>query len=98
MLEVKIDLLPFGQDAGRATIDNLYIANLGLVGFDDKDNKICRYGAWKTDPRVKRGKKRRDPDVVVDHTRANGAIYLVHLILTAIYRNGVPKRKRKVTK
>lgn len=49
MLEIKIDLVPFGREEGRKTIGSVFIANVGTLQ-DAGTDKLCRYHAWLSVP------------------------------------------------
>lgn len=82
MLEVKIDLLPFGKEDGRRTIENLYIWNIGCIG-ENEQGKLCEYMAAKMDPRTE-GKMAQGVPVKVQHYREDGAWVLVDKVLSEL--------------
>jgi hypothetical protein len=85
MLRVKIELVPFGDEAGARVIHSLYIGNVG--GSAD----TASYHAWlDVDPREVR--PRPEPHGVVnDYERAKGAVRLTALCIQAI-QGGRPRK------
>lgn len=79
MLEIKIDLIPFGDDDDAYTIERFYIVNEAHLG-----GSMRRYGVYFDDPRDVSGKERIRvaPRVaIVDHDRSKSAMLLVKLAL-----------------
>jgi len=73
MLEVKIDLVPFGREEGRQTIAALFIWNVGRIEDD-----LCEYLASEVDPRNLKYAKNKP--VMVRHHRSDGAWALVEAV------------------
>lgn len=81
MLHIKIDLVPFGEEAQRKQIQELFIANMGRISPIHYE-----YYVWTEDPRDKQ--PRPEPLVSVDHHRDDGAWILVKKALEALEHNG----------
>jgi hypothetical protein len=85
MLEVRIDLVPFGQESSRQTIDSIFIANIGpTVGPRGKELS----GTWRMyqvtllDPRFPANKDQIK--YKFKHMREDGALVCTLRALEAI--------------
>ena len=90
MLRVKIEIVPFGEEASTKPISTLYIGNV----CTHRDKNTADYGAWlDEDPRIP---PRPAPHGEVhDYDRALGAVRLTELCLAAIRKNKKGSKKTK---
>lgn len=76
-LRVTLEIVPFGNEEKKRVIETINISNLGQIDFG-----VYQYG-------VEHNKyKTREYDVVVEHTRSDGAIKLVELAMGALNNGG----------
>ena len=74
MLKVRVELHPFGSEEDKREIETLYIANVGVTGYNRS-----MYDFWiNHDPRVKVNGKRPKPDGhLPDFDRSRGSLQLI---------------------
>lgn len=80
MLEIKIDLVPFGQEEGRKQIHNLFIGNVGKAY-----GSTFKYKAWKRDPRFLKNDSEKEKHCLatVLHDQNESAWMLLKEVLEA---------------
>jgi hypothetical protein len=78
VLEIKIDLVPMGQEEGRKQIENMFIANVGHAY-----GSTFKYKAWIRDPRFLKTPAQKEKHCIatVLHDQNESAWKLVQEVL-----------------